>query len=284
MQEINKILERGRKLATTFEPMTDREYEQFKVDGLNAAEGYENQSDGYNCDLCKNKSYIARLRELPNGKYTHYITDCKCAEIRRNIIRMKRSGLKNLITDYTFGKFEVTEEWQRTIKTAAETYAKNPAGWFFIGGQSGSGKSHICTAICREFLLAGREVVYMLWRDDISRLKAFAIEPDRRAEMIDRFKNAAVLYIDDLFKTGNNPDGSKQHPTSADVNAAFEILNFRYNNPNLITIVSSEWSSDELLDIDEATGGRIFERAGANGFSIAPDRCRNYRTRKAVKL
>ena len=71
-------------------------------------------------------------------------------------------------------------------------------------------------------------------------------------------------------------------PTPADVNYAFEILNYRYNCPELITILSSELTEDELLDVDEAVGGRIYERARA--FTIGRSREKNYRLRKAVRL
>ena len=120
----------------------------------------------------------------------------------------------------------------------------------------------------------------MLWRDDIARLKSLAMEPDERQAMIDRFKTAEVLYIDDLFKTGKGQDGRAQRPTGPDITTAFEIINYRYNNPQMITIISSEWTEDELMDIDEATGGRIFEKSKT--ISIGRDRKRNYRTRKAV--
>ena len=101
--------------------------------------------------------------------------------------------------------------------------------------------------------------------------------------MIDRFKKAEVLYIDDLFKTGKAPDGSVLKITGADVNVAFEIINYRYNNPALVTIISSELTEDEILDIDEATGGRIYERA-KKAFSIGKDRKKNYRIKGAVSL
>jgi DNA replication protein DnaC len=48
--------------------------------------------------------------------------------------------------------------------------------------------------------------------------------------------------------------------TPADVNLAFEILNYRYVNRRLVTILSSEKTIEEILDIDEAVGSRIFER------------------------
>jgi DNA replication protein DnaC len=257
-------------------------YEQFFVDDLNKMVGNENEKDGYNCNVCKNKGWVAKLASYPNGTYGKEYADCKCLETRRSIMRMKRSGLKDIIKDYTFDKFDAAEPWQKTIKSAATDYAKSKEGWFYLGGQSGCGKTHLCTAICREFLLEGKQVVYMMWRDDIAKIKGLATFPEERQQMIDQYKNAEVLYIDDLFKTGRNTDGSEPKPTAADINAAFEIINYRYNNSALLTIISSELNEDELLDIDEAVGGRIFERS--KSFSIAKDRSKNYRIRRAVTL
>ena len=49
--------------------------------------------------------------------------------------------------------------------------------------------------------------------------------------------------------------------TDADINLAFEILNARYNDPMLRTVISSELPVEKILAIDEAVGGRIVERA-----------------------
>lgn len=269
-------------LATTFDKMSPREYEQFKVDGLNNTVGNRNEEDGYDCVVCKNKGYIIKLVDEGNDSYRQVFTDCRCVEVRNSILRMQRSGLKNIIKDYTFEKFKAEEPWQKAVKGAAEEYAENPEGWFFLGGQSGAGKTHLCTAICREFLLGGRKVVYMLWRDEVVKLKSVVNEAEEYGKLIDRYKNAEVLYIDDLFKTGKNSEGVVQRPTGADVNIAFEIINYRCNNPKLLTIISSECTEDDLLDIDEAVGGRIIEKAKT--ISIAKDRKRNYRLRKAVTL
>ena len=281
MDRLQEIMTRLHGSATTFEPMSPRDYEQFKVDGLNDAVGNRNEEDGYDCKICKNKAFVAKLIDNGNGTYSHCFADCKCAEIRRSIMRMKRSGLKDIIKDYTFERFEDVEPWQKTIKGAAMEYSQKPEGWFFLGGQSGAGKTHLCTAICRKFLLEGRRVQYMLWRDDIVRLKQLVNDPEY-GQIIDRYKTADVLYVDDLFKTGNVSHSTAQKPTDADVNIAIEIFNYRYNNPNLLTIISTELTEDEILDIDEAVGGRIFERAKT--ISIAKDRARNYRIRKAVTL
>lgn len=266
-----------------FEEMTPEEMARFKADSFNTSEGSLNQEDDYNCDCCKNKGLMMRAEQMPNGHWTTVSSECTCMTIRRTIKLMQKSGLKNIIKDYTFKKFEANEEWQQRIKDAAVAYSKKPEGWFFIGGQSGSGKTHICTAICREFLLAGQAVKYMLWRDDVVKIKNAVTEGEKYADLIDSYKKIPVLYIDDLFKTGKAADGMKQQPTGADVNIAFEILNFRYNDPKLLTIISSECTISDILDIDEAVGGRVFERA-TNAFSLKKDRTRNYRLKGVVEL
>lgn len=286
MDRIQEILKKL-GMDTTFN-MSPREYEQFKVDGLNESVGDRNAQDGYNCDICKNKAIIFKVVDNGDGSFSHVCADCRCAITRRSIMRMKRSGLKDVINSYRFEKYEDNEPWQKSIKNAAMEYAKNPEGWFFLGGQVGCGKTHLCTAICREFLLAGRQVIYMPWRDDIVRIKDAARAKDSDGEsaelsnMLREYKTADVLYIDDLFKTGRIADGSMPKPTVADINYAFEIINYRYNNPSLLTIISSELSEDELLDIDEAVGSRIYERSKA--ITIAKDRRRNYRIRNSVTL
>ena len=44
------------------------------------------------------------------------------------------------------------------------------------------------------------------------------------------------------------------------MNLAFDILNDRYNDTRLITILSSEMTVEEMLNIDQALGSRIYER------------------------
>ena len=271
MEQIQSVLSRIRPMESGSE--VDRE--QIKVDSYNASAGERHLEDGYDCPICKNKGIAMRL-DVTNGYPRGVFGDCKCIPIRNAILRMRRSGLKDIIKDYTFGKYDDVDPWQKSIKAVAMEYANDPHGWFFIGGQSGSGKTHICTAICRELLLQGRGVLYMLWRDEVVPLKAMVTESADYVAAIEKYKNAEVLYIDDLFKTGKD-----QRPTGGDVNVAFEILNHRYNS-KLPTIISSECTTSALLDIDEAVAGRILERAIP--FNLMPDRARNYRLRGVVNL
>lgn len=242
--------------------------EQLKVDKLNADVGTEKYLD---CPKCKNKGFVYYLDE--NNSISSKV--CECYSKRESIKRIKKSGLENLMNEYTFDKYKAVENWQKEVKSKALAFLDdNYKKWFYIGGQVGSGKTFICTAITGELMTKGKRAVYMLWRDEVVALKANVNDFPEYDKRMSELKNAEVLYIDDFFKTEKGKD-----PTSADVNVAFELLNYRYNNHDLITIISSERPVDELMQIDEAVGCRIYQRAKDYNLSIKPDMSKNMRFR-----
>ena len=83
-------------------------------------------------------------------------------------------------------------------------------------------------------------------------------------------KHCDVLYIDDLFKRSN--------PTPADTNLSFEFIHYRCH-AGLPTIVSSEYTLDRLLKIDQATASRTKEMAGDYRMNINPNESEKYRLR-----
>lgn len=258
--------------APSYDPVA---FGKMRADTVNAQEG---NLTGYNCEKCRNRGYIA----IPREDGSIVCQDCGCRRIRKSVWEMEKSGLKNIIQDRTFEKFQAAELWQKRLKEGAQEFARDLPGWLLLCGQSGSGKTHLATAVCRQRLLQGDEVRYMPWRDKIAELKSMSLDSPRRQELIQGYKEAQILYIDDLYKTGRSADGSAI-PTQADLNLAFELINHRYIN-RLVTIVSTERSPQELVSLDEATGSRIIEMAGDHVYAIAPDMKKNYRLRKIVAL
>lgn len=189
--------------------------------------------------------------------------ECKCMAIRRSLTILKHSGMEKLVKKCTFASYETNHPWQETAKQLAEKFAHDPAGgWFLACGNAGSGKTHLCVAICREMMLRGRETRYMLWRDSVAQLKG-ALNSDDYDRILKPLKTVPVLYIDDFYKVGKG-----EQPTPADVNIAFELLNNRYNDPQLVTVISTERSMEEMLSIDEATASRIYERSKGHVLSL----------------
>lgn len=214
------------------------------------------------CEKCQDTGWITSI----NADGYETATECSCKKTARIKRQMERCGLGELLEKCTLENYHAAEDWQKKIKTAAIAYKGK--GWFFIGGQSGSGKTHICAAIVGREIAKGTPAKYMRWREESTRLKRIAGDEEYRAEM-EKLKTIKLLYIDDLFK------GST---TEADIKLAFELIDQRYsrNNP---TIISSELTISEIREIDEAIAGRIKEQTEFS-LNISNNKDRNYRFRK----
>lgn len=221
------------------------------------------------CLICGNSRIIVFKGE--DGLI--YAKPCECAaeyDFRR---RIQRSGLLSMFDEYTFDKYQVRGTWQKVIKEKALSFVEEANGdWFFIGGQVGAGKTMICTAIVGELIKKGYDAHYMMYREEINKLKMGMNMDDfgEYTRFLNYLKTIKVLYIDDLFKGTSNP-------TEADIRVLFDLLNYRYANKGLITIISTEKSIDDILRIDEAIGSRIFQRSKNYMLKLAENRDMNYR-------
>lgn len=264
------MLQKQTENSNRFTEMSCETYAQRDCDNYNQSMG---TLEGYDCPECKNRGRMMVVRDgYPIVKY------CKCMEIRNTMQRLKSSGLKDLIENYTFERFKVQSEWQRKAKAKAIEFLKDHENkWFFMGGQVGCGKTHLCTALVLEFIKAGNAAHYMLWRDEIVPLKASIMDEEAYEKAVRKLKEIKVLYIDDFFKTERG-----KTPTTSEINITFEILNYRYNNRDLVTIISSEWLIDDIIGIDEAVGSRIYERSIRHCLVIPYDNSKNYRLNGGV--
>lgn len=219
---------------------------------------------GVDCPECLNRGLFYRVAD--DGR--RYVEECACMSKRRSLERIERSGLSDLLRHYTMETWKNVEPWHRKAREMAERYAENSEGWFYAAGNPGTGKTHLCTALCGMLIEKGFNVRYMLWRDISVRVKSRVNDDEAYREIVNPLKTVKVLYIDDLFKSGGNP-------RDADINFAFELLNFRYNDRNLLTIISSEKNVQDLMQIDEAVGSRIYERS--KDYYLDLSRMKNWR-------
>ena len=213
-----------------------------RADALNATGSLDD------CPICHGKGYVAR-EDAQGGLIC---SECECMVRKRTLKRIERSGLSGLLTEYTFDAYQTPEPWQQRAKDMALDYLRSGNAWFYVAGTPGSGKTHLCTAICGKLIDEGREVRYMLWRREAPRLKALVNERDEYEKLMGEYRAAQVLYIDDFLKGAL---------TDADLNLAFELLNDRYNARNTMTIISSELPVEKVIERDEAIGSRIYQRS-----------------------
>lgn len=226
------------------------------------------------CKVCKNKGLVW----FADNTGIHS-KECECMPKRRMLTLAKESGLGELLNICKFDDYiYLNESWRREIYNRATSFVENDVPFFFIGGQVGCGKSFTCVAMINEYLKKGIDCKFIVWNDFVTNLKQCIIsDAEQYQNLMSEVKNATVLYIDDFFHTV---------PTIADIDKAFSIINYRYNqskmkSKKMFTIISSEKTMTELLEINEAIATRISELATPKYLvNIKTEQGRNLRTRK----
>ena len=273
MVDAAQFLEQLRKrMPPGVEPGSKEQRLQRMAERENRRHGNLDKLDGYHCAKCSNKGFSVYVK----GEEIVQVT-CSCDKARRSIANLKRSGLEAVVKKYTLGGFEAKQEWQKEMLGKAreflEAVRKGDNYWFFVSGNTGCGKTHICSAVAVQLLRECKEVRYMLWRDESRKIKAAATERDNPIEI---YKSAEVLYIDDLFKIGRTAKGELPFPSGADITLVYELLNYRIVK-GLTTIISSEFSIEDIFEMDAATAGRIKEASGPFLINVGNDMRKNYR-------
>lgn len=231
--------------ASSMSPVSDEEFEK----ALNQRPRVEPR-EGVECETCGNHEYTWVVRDGEK-----FYKTCECKAMRDNARRLRVSGLSDQVKRCTFKSFETPHEWQREAKETVVRFVRDKERrWLLLSGQPGCGKTHLCTAAAGRFIVAGAETRYMCWVDESTALKACVTDDAEYSRKAKPLKECKVLYIDDFWKTQKG-----QNPTPADVKLAFDILNYRYCNRGLITIISTERTVDEMLEIDQGVGSRIYE-------------------------
>ena len=235
----------------------------------------------YKCSKCKDTTWI--LNE--EGKA---IARCECYELDYIKRLWTNYGVKiedvKKINDY-IAYDPVTKDLKQKAFgyiTQFEVYKESRENSFGILGQSGAGKSHISIGIGAALLNKRYKVIYMPYLEAMRELKANSMDDEYYNKLINRYKRAEVLIIDDLFKDKVKRGKLIAGLTEADMKHIYLILNYRYSN-KLPVIFSSECDTEMLLDLDEALAGRIIEMCGEN-ITIVRGKEHNYRLRKINKV
>lgn len=272
------------QLSSSLPKVTKKEYdtqELKKLDPIDFQILVHNEGIGnlkhLDCPLCKNKGDIA----VRIDGYMQ-IVPCKCMNERKIMQRIHDSGLSGQFSQYRFDNFRTDEDWQKSIKAVTLDYMDHfndskPHKWLYLGGQVGSGKTHLISALMRELIKKGYDIAYMQFSEEMPEIEKGLLsygELNLKAlSLYERFKTVEILVIDDAFK-----NYTKQR-------AFWDIINHRYKNGDLVTIISSQYNYELLLQItgDESLPSRIFERCTKKYFKpIKFDDSRNYRMKGTV--
>ncbi|WP_373599442.1 ATP-binding protein [Paraclostridium bifermentans] len=205
----------------------------------------------YKCTKCKDMMFI----ELEDGSFG----SCECRKIRIAEDKLKASGVSEEFRKKRFENFNYEnsiESMEAYVKT--KNYSKNfniiklsNNNSIMLLGQVGSGKTHLAMAVSNIMLDNSIGVIYMPYRSVITRIKQSVTDEENYQKEVNIYKNAEVLLIDDLFKG---------RITEADINIIYEIVDYRYFK-NLPMIITTEKTIEDLVEIDEAIGSRLYEKS-----------------------
>jgi len=224
----------------------------------------------YKCDKCADTGWILVTQENSQP----LAISCECRKIEKIKSEWRYSGINVEQSKLTFASFEIWNGASQRTKDTAVAYCNDfdeirgcRRNSILLCGQVGSGKTHCSIALALNFLKQRIRVVYMPYRDVITKIKQNMIDQEYYSKAISKYQLCEVLLIDDLFKGKIN---------DSDINIIFEIINYRYLN-FLPIIVSSEFSIDRLLAFDEGVASRIYEMSKDYVVEIEKDIKNNYR-------
>ena len=201
----------------------------------------------YFCEKCSDTGFAE------NGKM------CSC--FREELIKatIASSGIGRLIEKQSFENFSldaITDEAERkkTEKALKHciAFAKNFAkdrGNLLLIGKTGTGKTHISTAIAREVISAGFDVVYDSAQNIFTNIEneKFRSGYDLQESQSSKYYECDLLIMDDL---------GTEFKTSFTLSCLYNIVNTRQNR-GLSTIISTNLSPAELASSYE---DRIYSR------------------------
>lgn len=202
----------------------------------------------YTCTECSDTGFI-------NGTKL-----CRC--FREALIRatVASSGIGHLIDKQNFDNFDLNwygsdpalKEKMAAVVAAAKNYVKNFAkrrANLLLMGTTGTGKTHISTAIAAEIIKKGYDVIYDSAQNIINDFEfdKFKSGYGREESRSDKYLECDLLIIDDL---------GTEFTSQFALSCLYNLLNTRQNK-GLATIVSTNLTSEELSGKYE---GRITSR------------------------
>ena len=209
---------------------------------------------------------------------TGFIDTKMCSCLKQLLItkNIHSSGMGNLIDKQSFDNFnfdlyrdtpELKARMERNLKIAkgfAEKFARHHDNLLLIG-TTGTGKTHVSTAIAKEVISQGFDVLYDSAQNIINDFETdkFKSGYSQAEPLGTKYLECDLLIIDDL---------GAEFVSQFSVSAIYNLINTRQNK-GLSTIISTNLSGQELAGKYE---GRIYSRIIGADYTVlrfeGPDR------------
>jgi DNA replication protein DnaC len=206
---------------------------------------------------------------------------CTCSKKLLVTENIKRSGMGELIDKQSFDTFkldaysydaDVQRRMQANVSMArafAEGFGKreNKGKNLLLIGTTGSGKTHISTAIAKEIIERGFNVIYESIHNIITDFEndKFRSGYNSSEPVSDKYLECDLLIIDDL---------GTEFSTPFSTSCIYNILNTRQNR-GLSTIISTNYAAQDLA---KRYDDRIYSRITASSYTVLFFNGRDYRS------
>ena len=144
-------------------------------------------------------------------------------------------------------------------------FAKNPEGWRVFMGETGSGKTHLASAIVNYRYEQGKPALFVVVPDFLDHLRS-AFNPESKIsydQLFESVKTAPLLVLDDFGEQSTNPWVKEK---------LYQLINYRYNS-RLPIVITTRLSLDEIMnEVDSSISSRLVDRKISVTFAVlAPD-------------
>lgn len=210
----------------------------------------------YSCSACSDTGFIDGVRM------------CSCFRERLITLNIESSGMGNLIEKQSFENFDL--DWYKSndavyakmcsnleeAKRFAENFSGNGENLLIIGG-TGTGKTHVTTAIAKVVISKGYSVIYDSAENIVSDFEADKFKSGyyQKESVSDKYLDCDLLIIDDL---------GTEFQSQFSLVCLYNLINTRQNK-GLSTIISTNLDSKKLA---ERYDGRIYSRIAGSDYRI----------------
>ena len=188
--------------------------------------------------------HIEKQRELYRQEREKELKEKQERELKRRIeINRRNCGMPAKYKRRTFDAFKVNSENDyafRVSKAYADRFEEirtHEQNGLIISGPVGTGKTHLAASVANALLNVGQKVICMPSIDLLAAIRATYKENGNDEEIINEFKTADLLIIDDL---------GKEKATEWSVQMIYSIVNSRYENEKPM-IITTNYTPDELV-------------------------------------
>ena len=217
----------------------------------------------YKCPYCHDSGW--KIVTKDDGR--EVCRPCECLKRKKAINALKDSGIAEVFQDRTLDNYipknKVQSDALNRSKQFVEIFGKYDMHMnFILMGQNGAGKTHLSIGIANALIKKNVLVRYVTFQDLLATFANAKKEKDLY-KVINQYKDAELLVIDDIFRTTIREWNGQKNPLMSHIDAMFQIIDYRYFKKKGI-VVTCEKTIEELSNMDRAITGRLVEYARGN--------------------